>query len=253
MTTELHEYLISYKALRRLIGVLGLLLPFLCWGFNAIVNHLNLLSNPFFVNESQTLAYTAGADLKSSVSLFYYTAAGPLFTGVLVTLAIFLFCYNGYPQNKAEDRFAWLTDKRLAAFAACCSLAIVFIPAGSHQPITDNIYIFVSSKPIGMLHLLAATLFFLSMATMSIVNFRRLPGKRLLKDTEGKLYVICGVGIIICLPILAIHFFVVENDNWLGGKFVFVMEVIMLTFFSTAWLLKGKSVATELLLKNIKL
>lgn len=102
-----------------------------------------------------------------------------------------------------------------------------------------------------MLHLLAATLFFLSMAVMSLLNFRRLPHKRLLTNTEGKLYMICGVGIILCLPILAVHFFVVEDDNWLGGKFVFVMEVIMLTFFSMAWLMKGKSLVTEYLLKSI--
>ncbi|MBN9352200.1 MAG: hypothetical protein J0H55_16090 [Chitinophagaceae bacterium] len=94
MKTANDSYLISYHALRRLIGILGILLPFLCWGVNAFVNYLNLLNNPGLVDISQSQVYEAGADLKSSVSHFYYTTAGPMFTGILITVSIFLFCYN---------------------------------------------------------------------------------------------------------------------------------------------------------------
>ena len=198
-------YLISYRTLRQLIGVLGILLPFLCWGANALVNHLDLLNNPHFIDKSQTKTYIAGADLKASISHFYYTTAGPLFTGILITVAIFLFCYSGYPEKKKDDRFPWLTDKRITAFAACCALGIVVFPTDSPQKITDNIHIFVSSKMAGTFHLSFATLFFLSMAVMSIINFRRHPGKQLITDAEGKLYLTCGWGIVACIIALAIY------------------------------------------------
>lgn len=246
------NFLISYRTLRRLIGVLGILLPFMCLGVNAFVNHLDLLNNPVFVDKKQTATYIPGADLKASISHFYYTAAGPLFTGILITVAIFLFCYNGYPENKKEDRFSWITDKRITAIAAICALGIVIFPTDSPKIITDNIHIFVSSKTAGTLHLICATAFFLSMAAMSIVNFRRHPGKELITDAEGKIYLICGWGIVLCISLMAIYAIVPTGGSWLWGKFVYIMEVFMLLFFGIAWLVKGKSVPTEFLLNKMK-
>ncbi len=252
MNSRNDNYLISYYSLRRLIGILGILLPFLCWGVNAFVNHLNLLNNPSFVDESQTLVYTAGADLKSSVSDFYYSTAGPLFTGIMITVAIFLFCYVGYKKDVAEDRFAWLTDRLVATIAACCALGIVVFPTDSGQKITDNIHIFVSSSMIGTIHLIFSALFFLSMAMMSIINFRRHPGKVLITNARGKLFLICGWGIIACLLMLALYFYIPRNSSWLWGRFVYIMEVFMLLFFGIAWLAKGRSMPTEFLLKNFE-
>ena len=247
-----NNHLISYRTLRRLIGVLGILLPFLCWGVNALVNRLGLLNNPVLVNIEQSAIYTPGADLKSSISHFYYTAAGPLFTGILITVAIFLFCYTGYPMKKTDDRFAWLTDRRLAAVAACFALGIVFFPTGSAETITDNIHIYVASELAGNLHLGFAALFFLAMALMSLVNFRRLPQKKMLKDAEGKVYLICGWGMILSLLLLFVSMFIDHSGQWLWGRFIYIMEVIMLLLFGIAWLVKGKSVPTEFILQKLK-
>ncbi|MCZ2458445.1 MAG: hypothetical protein LC128_02370 [Chitinophagales bacterium] len=246
-----NDYLISYHSLRQLIGILGILLPFLCWAINTFVNHIGLLDNPWFVDKNQTAVYVAGPDLKPSISHFYYTVSGPLFTGILITVSVFLFCYTGYPKNEEEDRWAWLTDKKITAFAACCALGIVIFPTDSAQKITDNIYIFVSSGKIGRLHLTFAVLFFLSMAVMSIINFRRHPGKKLLSDEKGKLYLICGWGIIGCILLLSVYNFSPSGSKWLWGKFVYIMEVVMLIFFGIAWLTKGKSFPTEYILKRL--
>lgn len=250
MTTNNNSYLISYHSLRRLIGVLGILLPFLCWGVNSFVNDLHLLNNPYLIDAHQSKVYVAGANLKSSVSHFYYTTAGPLFTGIMITVAIFLFCYKGFPKDKMNDRFAWLTDSALASFAACCALGIVTFPTNSSDTITDNIYIFVSSGRIGKLHEIFAVLFFLSMAVMCIINFRRHPNKQLIRGARGTLYLVCGWGIIACLVILGINNFISGGGNWLWGRFVYFMEVPMLLFFGIAWLVKGKSSLTEFILKK---
>ncbi|MCO6498510.1 MAG: hypothetical protein J5I50_12705 [Chitinophagaceae bacterium] len=252
MDNRNRNFLISYKTLRQLIGVLGILLPFLCWGVNVLINRLGLLTNPLFIDKSQTLPYKAGTDLKDSISFFYYTTSGPLYVGILVTVAIFLFCYFGYPMNKTDDRFAWLTDRRVATFAACCALGLVIFPTNSVQKITDNIHIFVVGPLIGRIHLVFAALFFISMAVMSIINFRRMPGKKLLNNREGILYLVCGWGIILCLLLLVVYGLSADGDKWLWGKPVYVLEVLMVGFFGTAWLVKGKSVPTEFILKKLE-
>lgn len=246
-------YLISFRTLRQLIGYLGILLPLMCWLVNLFVNHLNLLNNPVFVNLEFSQPYVAGSDLKPSISDFYYTTAGPLFTGILLTVAIFLFTYNGYPKNKKDDRYPWLTDKLICNFAAICALGIVVFPTSSSEPVTDNIHIFVSSHSAGIIHLAFAAMFFLAMAVMSIINFRRNPGKVLIMDAEGKLFLICGWGIITCIVILAVFSFLIpQSENWLWGKSVYIMEVFMLLFFGTAWLVKGKSIPTEFIIHNLE-
>lgn len=239
---------ISYKALRQLIGILGMALPLLCWGVNAFVNNFELLSNPLFVDSSQTLAYTPDGSLKSSISHFYYTAAGPLFTGILISVAIFLFCYKGYPLKQEDDRFAWLTDNRVANFAALCALGIVTFPTGSEKLIKDNIHIFVASSVAGAIHLTFAALFFGAISVMCIVNFRRHPGKAFINTPEGTLYLVCGWGMLLCLAMLAaVGFTPLHALPWIPDSFVYIMETVMLALFGVAWLVKGKSKPTEYL------
>jgi hypothetical protein len=239
---------ISFRALRQLIGVLGMALPFACWGVNAFVNELNLLNNPLLVDVCKSDDYVAKENLKSSISHFYYTAAGPLFTGILVTVGIFLLCYQGYPKKPNDDYVPWLTDRLLASLAGIFLLGVVVFPTGSDKIIIDNIHIFVSSELAGGIHLAFAALFFMAMAVMAIVNFRRHPGKVLITDGEGKLYLVCGLGMLLCLALLAVamlgHW---EEKQWVGRTFVFWVEAVTLVLFGTAWLVKGNKsrVSTE--------
>jgi hypothetical protein len=237
---------ISYRALRQLIGILGMALPFLCWGVNAFVNHAGFLSNSLFVDRSQTLPYNPCISLKSSISHFYYTAAGPLFTGILITVAIFLFCYKGHRLKKEDDRVSWLTDNLLATFAAICALGVVIFPTGSEEKISDNIHIFVASEITGYIHLGFATLFFVSIAVLCIINFRRNPGKVFIQSPEGTLYLVCGWGMLSCLALLAVVSFTPLHDlSWMPYNFIYIMETVMLVLFGTAWLVKGKSTPTQ--------
>ncbi len=246
-----NTYVISYHTLRQLIGILGIALPFLCLGVNGFVNENNLLNNPAFVNKDFSCEYEAGANLKSSISHFYYTAAGPLFTGVLITLAIFLFCYQGHAKKKTKDKFAWLSDGLLSKFAAVCALLIVIFPTGSDKKITDNIHIFVSSDAAGTLHLVFAALFFVAMSVFCIVNFRRKDDKTLRHDAEGKIYLSCGLGILAMLLILLVNMLMADANKPSTGSFVFWMETSMLILFGIAWLVKGKAAVTEFVLNKL--
>lgn len=238
------SYIISYHAIRKLIGILGLSLPFLCWGVNAIINGLDLMNDPRFIDDAQSLPYSAGGSLKSSISHFYYTAAGPIFTGILVAVSIFLFCYRGYPLQRDKDYWYWLTDNRLATFAAICALGIVALPTSSAQPITDNIHIYVTSRRAGVIHLAFAALFFLAMGILCIINFRRHPDKpkALKTDREGKLYLVCGWGMLTGLAVLGVYAFLLTGVKWLPYYFIYLTETVMLIFFAIAWLVKGRTI-----------
>lgn len=243
--------IISFRALRQLIGILGIALPFACWGVNAFVNEFKLLTNPWLIDPCKTLPYLPNGNLKSSISHFYYTAAGPLFTGILVTVGIFLLCYQGYPRNKDNDRFGWLTDRLLATCGGIFLLGVVAFPTGSAEKITDNIHIFVSSTFAGNIHFGFAGGFFVAMALMAIVNFRRDGENRLINNFEGKLYLVCGWGMLLCLVVLLVAMLGdFEKNGWVPYYFVFAMEAIMLLLFGTAWLTKGKSQPTEFFLKR---
>jgi len=232
--------------------MLGMALPFLCWGTNAFINDLDLLNNPLVVDLEKSQPYQAGANLKSSISHFYYTAAGPIFTGVLITVAIFLVCYKGHDKKPKEDKYAWLSDKLLTTLAAVSAFGIVVFPTGSDHDITDNLHIFVSSAEAGAMHLSFAALFFLVIALLCIVNFRRQSNKTFIKNAEGTLYLICGWGMIACLGLLALFSFTpLKNVAWMPANLVYAMETIMLILFGVAWLVKGKSKPTEVLLKSI--
>jgi hypothetical protein len=248
-----NNYLISYHTLRQLIGILGMALPFICWGVNSFVNKTNLLNNHWFIHSSFSHAYLPGNNLKSSISHFYYTASGPAFVGILVTVAVFLFTYKGHPLKKQHDKFYWLTDKLLTRSAAICALGIVIFPTSSQTAITDNIYIFVASHTAGIIHLSFAALFFIIIALLSIINFRRAPNKNFIKNAEGNTYLFCGWGILVCITILAIYSFTaLANVNWLPYYFIYLVETIMLTLFGIAWLVKGKSLPTQYILNRIQ-
>ncbi|HRO09503.1 MAG TPA: hypothetical protein PK047_11595 [Saprospiraceae bacterium] len=252
MIENKNMYLISYRSLRQMIGILGMILPFLCWGINALVNYMGLLNNPNFVNTDLSQTYIHGDNLKSSVSHYYYTASSPLFTGILITVAVFLFTYKGYKRDDANDRYSWITDRFLCTFAAICLLGIVTFPTGTHTAITDNFVIFVASDLVGNIHIWFAGGFFMSMALMSLVNFRRHPGKVFIKDNEGTVYLVCGCIMLAGILILCMYFVFDNSNSWLNGKFVFVNEVVMLCFFGIAWLVKGKSIPTAYLLRKMQ-
>lgn len=242
MNTNISPSLISFRALRQLIGILGIALPFVCWGVNTFVNELNLLNNPLLIDAHQHTPYDPAGNLKSSISHFYYTAAGPLFTGILITVGIFLLCYQGYPKNPEQDRLPWLTDRLLASCGGIFLLGVVVFPTGSDEVITDNIHIFVSSTIAGYIHLGFAGMFFVAMAVMAIVNFRRNPGNKLIRNREGILYLVCGWGMLVCLLVLLVAMIGKwEDKGWVPHYFVFAMETVMLVLFGTAWLAKGKA------------
>lgn len=70
--------LISYVQLRRLIGILGMALPFVCALGGALITHIGI---------------------QSSISGYYYTNMRDVFGGIMIGVSMFLMTYNGYDKR----------------------------------------------------------------------------------------------------------------------------------------------------------
>lgn len=232
--------LISFLTLRRWIGILGIGLPWACWIANGVINGLDLLNNPKLTTLPSGFTYQPESNIKSSISHFYYTASAPLFIGVLITVAIFLFSYKGYPPKK-DEKFPFITDNLITSLAAIFALGIAIFPTGSSAPISDNLFIFTAAPLLGTVHYLSAALFFILMAILCLVNFRR---KGLLasfgRSSVDWVYVTCGWTILASLLLIALFSFVWKDlipSHW---PTTFILEAVALTAFGAAWLVKGK-------------
>jgi hypothetical protein len=239
MNNDDDKHVVSYLTLRRWIGILGIGLPWACWIANGTINCLNLLNNPKLVVLGTICLYEPEENLKSSISHFYYTVSGPLFIGIIVTVAIFLFCYKGH-KLKSTDRWSWITDGRVTTLAAIAALGIVVFPTDSVDPIPDNLFVFTTTPTIGWIHYISAAVFFIMMAVLCLVNFRRRGNGNFGTGDHDLVYRSCGWIILSSIAIVFIYgFFLKEHLNW---KFpvTFIFEAVALTAFGTAWLVKGR-------------
>jgi hypothetical protein len=92
------QLVLSYKGLRKAIGILGVLLPCV------------LLVSLFWINDHK---------VPGSISAFYYTSMRGYFVGTLCALGVFLFSYRYAPRDN------WLSTlaAALVVFVALCPTA----------------------------------------------------------------------------------------------------------------------------------
>ena len=230
---------ISYHRMHQTIGWLGLSLPFLLLAGNYFINEYNLLNNDTFVM-TQCNSYTADTSFKSSISHYYYTTVGELFTGVLSAVALFMFSYRGYPQRDEE---IIPSDSFMTNLAGFCALGIVIFPTSSGFCMVDNVRTFISSEIIGYVHYIFAGFFFITLALISIFNFRRTAKiEDFGKMPSHNFYKYCGIVMLICLGLLLTCYI------WLYEAYpqletygtTFILETIALIAFGLSWLKKGR-------------
>jgi hypothetical protein len=203
---------ISYVTLRRAIGVLGLLFPFL-------------------VSLGALLIF--GTGLQESISAYYYTGTRDVFVGSLWAIGFFLFSYRGYEiQDRIAGKLAW-------AFA----LGVALFPTS--PDCQGCSYSHVAS----FLHGVFAAALFLTLSYFSLVLFTKTDPSR--PPTPQKLqrnmvYRICGWIMLVCIALILIIKF---NDAITSaiGKYdpVFYLETITILSFGVSWLIKGEVILAD--------
>ncbi|OLR93715.1 DUF998 domain-containing protein [Actinokineospora bangkokensis] len=196
----------SYLFLRRAIGTLGLLLP------------LVLIAG----------GYLADGRVLSSISGYYYSPVRDIFVGAMCAIGVFLFSYRGY------DR----VDDLASDVAAVAAIGLALLPTTPPDPSEH-------AKLIGVLHLVFAGIFFLSLAYFCLVLFRKSddPTPTPRKAARNRVYVACGLAIIGSLALI-----VASGPLGIPGELrpALWLETVATMAFGLAWLTKGEAILGDL-------
>ncbi|MFD9889124.1 DUF998 domain-containing protein [Amycolatopsis sp. NPDC059027] len=196
----------SYLFLRRAIGVIGLALPVLL-----IVG---------------TLAVDGGG-LLNSISGYYYTSTRDVFVGSMCAIGVFLLSYHGY--SRLDD-----VAGNLAAIAAIGLAVCPTTPA--HATSTDRV--------LGVLHLVFASVFFLTLAFFCLFLFTKSdkadPTRR--KIDRNRVYVAAGVVILASLALIVVTSLVPVATTLHPALW---LETAAILAFGFAWLTKGEAILAD--------
>lgn len=204
-------FVISYLGLRKAIGIIGTLLPFVL-AFGKI-----LLESP---------------GIQPSISAYYYTLMRDVFVGSLCAIAVFLMSYRGHERQ--DD---------LAGDLACAfALGVALFPTAPElDPTTQQ-------KIISAVHHVSAAGFFLTLAFFSLVLFRKTNPQ--LTPTPRKLqrnvvYTICGYTILACVALIALLALMQDTAPLKRLDPVFWLEAAAVVAFGISWLTKGEAILKD--------
>jgi hypothetical protein len=207
-----NNQIISYLTLRRLIGVLGILLSLVC-----------VLGGYFF----------SGKTIQQSISYYYYTNMRDFFVGLLFCVSLFLLTYRGYQ----------LIDNLVSTICGIAAAGIAIFPCFNDLNPELPVGLFqLSPKTSNIIHLSSAGLFFLLLAVNSMFLFTisKNPKKTINKEKRNIIYYGCGITILISLLFLA-FIFIFKPWDYNKFKLILITETIMLLAFGISWLVKGKT------------
>ena len=195
----------SYLALRKAVGWIAILLPFV------------LMLGVYLIFNGNITLYT--------ISMYYYSGMRDVFVGALCAIGLFLFFYHGY------DRW----DDWLGNIAGFCVICIAWFPTSKMEPLDWK----------GTIHFIAAIIFFITLACFSLFLFTRKgkdPTSRKLK--RNRIHITCGVVMAVCLVSIMVYFQFFQK-NYPHSSFVFWAETLALEAFGISWLTKGGGIFAD--------
>lgn len=152
----------------------------------------------------------------ASISGYYHTEARDFFVGVLFVLGAFLMAYEGYDIH----------DTFVSTVVSVCSFGVAMYPTPS------------------VVHFISALFFFIGLIYFCLVLFRKgssTPTNE--KLIRNKLYLVCGIIMIVCIGIIAIY--KLSGIDLERYKIVFIFESIALWAFGVSWLVKGEYILKD--------
>lgn len=196
------QQIISYFTLRKLIGILGIILPLLMVIFK-------------YLSEKSTV-------IEFSISDYYDNgSAGYVLVGVLFVLGFFLLSYKGY--EKIDDR---------ASDVGCvAALGIALFPTTSSIKAVHIMH-FVFAL------LLFSTFIFFCLYLFRKTSGAKAVTKK--KVVRNRVYVTCGIIMIVCIIGIALASFGVMGTAASKYHIVFWLEAVALFSFGFSWIVKGE-------------
>jgi hypothetical protein len=202
---------LSQQGHRRLIGVLGMLLPVL----------LYLLAG---------LRPTVGLprwEVLDSVSAYYHTGAVGVFTGILFALALFLLTYPGYHGVLADRVVGWL--------GGTAALGVALFPTAAPGDLAEPTW----WRPwVRTAHYGSAVLLFVSFILFAVWLFRKsnIPRRRdRPADKRWRDDICLGCGFVMIGAVLW------AASSLVTKRPIFLPEAIAIVAFAVSWLVKGEA------------
>lgn len=205
-----HSLVLGYLGLRRMIGIIGILLPIVL-----IVGRM-IFESP---------------GIKDSISVYYYSVMRDVFVGSLWAIAVFLFSYR-YDS--------W--DDFLGDVACVAAIGVAIFPTAPDKATGQQI-------AIGWAHAVFAVCFFITLAIFALWLFRKTgpdgptPKKRL----RNKVYFVCGSAIVLCLVLIVlVQTLFLPRNPWLQALHpVLWLESLAIWAFGIAWFVKGETILKD--------
>ncbi len=219
-------WLTDQNSLRKLIGILGFLLPISLFVFLLIDNGY---SSPL-----------------ESISHYYYTRVSSLFVVIVSLLAIFLLLYKGKEP----------IDFYLSSIAGIAALCVVLFPTSNISNLcNDPLYkysvtILKESEFRYHLHYASAAIFLSCLAGMSLFLFTKsnvsVAGRTKNKKIRNRIYRTCGIIMLLAIVIIFAGFLKIIHEPFYSNHcLTFWMETVAVESFAISWLTKA-----ELILKG---
>lgn len=209
------EQLIPLLWIRRSIGVLGILFPFIL-----------ALGNYYFF-DCHTLLPT--------ISDYFHTKMMTIFVAILSMISIFLWTYRG-PKG---------ADRHWATIAAVFCLGVALFPNDVKDVVKQcNGF---DTYACNTLHLICAIGMFLILAYFSLFLFTKTDQnlsdqtikRHKLKYKRNIIYKSCGYVIILAITLSVIGYVLSKNGVALPSTYLFWMESLALFAFGISWVTKG--------------
>ena len=212
-TNRERSLIISYLAMRRLIGILGISLPFI-----VVIGGL-IQGEP---------------GLQGSISGYYYTNMRDCFVGILSGVALFLISYKGYEK----------IDDIVANLSGIFALGILFFPTAMFSGKVVKVGMFLIDDSISEnIHLMFGALFFLALSFNSLFLFtRRHPG--VMGKEKRRRNVIdraCGIVMILAVACITVYSIALRGTSLAAINPVLILESIALFAFGISWWVKGNT------------
>lgn len=199
----------SYLDLRKAIGVLGVAFP------------LVLPVGVWILNSDE--------GWQETISDYIGTIMSGVFVGVLFAIGVFLYFYVGYEPDENRGRLELLSDRWAGNVACVFALGVALFPTNS------------GSALVRYIHVISATLLFLTLAYFSLVLFTKSGGNPSTeKERRNKVYRTSGVTILVCIALIGINGLFFRDSSLQDIKPVFWLEAIALWAFGWAWFVKGE-------------
>ncbi|MCW3071114.1 MAG: hypothetical protein JWO44_1004 [Bacteroidetes bacterium] len=208
------QLIINYMILRKIVGLLGIALPFILLFYSLIMKE----------------------GLQISISHYYHTDMRNIFVGTLCMVSVFLYSYKGFDHR----------DKITSRLACIFGLGVAFFPT-TFKTIGNCE---ASTNFIGYIHLACACGFFLSLTYYSLFLFTESDKKKTEQTLEKRIrniiYKICGSVMLICVVVIILYLFLPGlRCRFYHLKPVFWSEAVALWAFGFSWFVKGEAILKD--------